>query len=99
MLFGALTAIALNVYTDHAGLVMGSSSLVKSQYPMAMLLPFVLWLFANIGLKNFWPKAAFSGTELLVIYSHVLDRGRHSPRRVGGLLDEHNGRTHLLCVP
>ncbi|MYD63629.1 MAG: hypothetical protein F4W91_21535 [Gemmatimonadetes bacterium] len=69
VLFGTLTAIALNVYTDHAGLVMGSSSLVKSQYPMAMLLPFVLWLFANIGLKIFWPKAALSGTELLVIYS------------------------------
>ena len=51
------------------GLVMESSSLVKSQYPMAMLLPFVLWLFANIGLKTFWPKAALSGTELLVIYS------------------------------
>ena len=29
---------------------------------------------------------------------HVLDRGRYSPRRLGGLLDEHNGRTHLLCV-
>jgi hypothetical protein len=69
VLFGALTAIALNIYTDHAGLVIGSASLVKSQYPMAMLLPFVLWLFANIGLKTFWPKVALSSTELLVIYS------------------------------
>ncbi len=69
ILLGLITVIALNVYTNHAGLVMGSSSLVKSQYPMAMLLPFTLWIFLNIGLKAFVPRIALSGTELLVIYS------------------------------
>ena len=68
VLLGAGTVIALNVYTNHAGLVMGSSSLVKSQYPMAMLLPFALWIFINIGLKAFLPRVALTGTELLVIY-------------------------------
>jgi len=69
IILGIITVIALNMYTDHAGLVAGSSSLVKSQYPMAMLLPFVLWLFLNTALKAFTPKFALSGTELLVIYS------------------------------
>lgn len=69
VLLGAITVIALNMYTDHAGLVAGSASLVKSQYPMAMLLPFVLWLFLNTALKAFVPQYALSGTELLVIYS------------------------------
>ena len=66
---GLLTVIALGAYTNHAGLVMGSSSLVKSQYPMAMLLPFTLWIFLNIGLKAFAPRHALTATELLVIYS------------------------------
>ena len=66
---GLGTVIALSVYTNHAGLVMGSSSLVKSQYPMAMLLPFTLWIFLNIGLKVCAPRIALSATELLVIYA------------------------------
>ena len=69
VILGAFTVIALNMYTDHAGLVTGSASLVKSQYPMAMLLPFVLWLFINTALKALLPTRALSGTELLVIYS------------------------------
>jgi len=69
ILLGLGTVTALSIYTNHAGLVMGSSSLVKSQYPMAMLLPFTLWIFLNIALKAFVPRYALSGTELLVIYS------------------------------
>ena len=69
VLFGLLTIVALHIYTDYAGLVLGSNSLVKSQYPMAMLLPFVIWLFGNIALKAFWPRAALTSTELIVIYS------------------------------
>ena len=69
VLLGAATAIALNVYTNHAGLVMGSSSLVKAQFPMSVLLPFALWLFLNVGLRAFYPKVALSSVELLVIYS------------------------------
>ena len=69
ILLGTATVVAMCVYTNHAGLVMGSSSLVKSQYPMAMLLPFTLWIFANIGLKLFTPRYALSATELLVIYA------------------------------
>ena len=67
--FGVITIIALHLYTNYAGLVLGSNSLVKSQYPMAMLLPFVIWLFSNIALKAFWPRAALTSTELIVIYS------------------------------
>jgi hypothetical protein len=69
VLLGLTTIIALQVYTNHTGLVMGSSALVKSQYPMAMLIPFILWLFVNIALKAYFPRAALTSTELLVIYS------------------------------
>ncbi|MXX15302.1 MAG: hypothetical protein F4Z86_17980 [Gemmatimonadetes bacterium] len=68
VLLGVVTIVALHIYTNHTGLVMGSSALVKSQYPMAMLIPFFLWLFVNIVLKAFFPSAALSGKELLVIY-------------------------------
>ena len=68
VLLGVVTIIALHIYTNHTGLVMGSSALVKSQYPMAMLIPFFLWLFVNIVLKAFFPSATLSGRELLVIY-------------------------------
>ena len=69
VLLGAATVVILNIYADYAGMVMGSFSLNKSQFPMAMLIPFGLWLFVNLGLKAFFPRAALSGTELLVIYS------------------------------
>ena len=69
VLLGVATVVILNIYADYAGMVMGSFSLNKSQFPMAMLIPFGLWLFVNLGLKAFLPRAALSGTELLVIYS------------------------------
>lgn len=69
ILWGIATAAILNIYSNYAGMVMGSSSLVKSQYSMAMLLSFTLWLFVNISLKFLLPRSAFTSTELLVIYT------------------------------
>ena len=69
VLLGAATAALLNIYSDYAGMILGSASLVKSQLPMAVLLPFVGWLALNLLLKVVCPRAALTSTELLVIYS------------------------------
>ena len=69
VLLGAATAAGLNIYSNYAGMILGSSSLVKAQLPMAVLLPFVGWLCVNLILKCAWPRIALSSSELLVIYS------------------------------
>ena len=50
-------------------MILGSASLVKSQLPMAMLMPFVAWVVINTGLKFVRPSAALRSHEMLVIYS------------------------------
>ncbi|MCZ6631770.1 MAG: hypothetical protein O7G87_00055 [bacterium] len=67
--WGMATGVFLNVYSDYTGMILGSASLVKSQLPMAMLLPFVAWLAINLVLKICLPRLAFSSAELLMIYS------------------------------
>ena len=69
VLLGVATAALLNIYSDYAGMILGAASLVKSQLPMAVLLPFVAWLAVNMLLKLVWPRIALSSSELLVIYS------------------------------
>jgi hypothetical protein len=69
VVLGTLTAAGLNIYSDYAGMILGSASLVKSQLPIAMLMPFVAWIGVNLILKLVWPRIALSSAELLVIYS------------------------------
>jgi hypothetical protein len=69
VVLGTLTAAGLNIYSNYAGLILGSASLVKSQLPIAMLMPFVAWIGINLILKWVWPRMALSSAELLVIYS------------------------------
>ena len=69
VILGMVTGVLLNTYTNYTGMVLINSALVKSQLPMATLLPFVGWLFINLGLRIAWPRMALSGKELLVIYS------------------------------
>ncbi|MBT5831002.1 MAG: hypothetical protein HOH77_12515, partial [Candidatus Latescibacteria bacterium] len=69
VVLGTVTAAGLNIYSDYAGMILGSASLVKSQLPIAMLMPFVGWICINLILKLVWPRIALSSAELLVIYS------------------------------
>lgn len=64
-----ITGVLLNTYTNYTGMVLVNSALVKSQLPMATLLPFVGWLFINLVLRIFLPRIALSGSELVLIYS------------------------------
>ena len=69
VLLGALTVIFLSVYTDYVGLKVGAGVLVKSQFTMAAFIPFVFWLFLNLGLTIVLPSVALTGGELLVIFT------------------------------
>ena len=69
VVLGVATGVLLNLYSNYAGLIIGGASLVKSQLPMAMLLPFVAWLLINTILRLIVPRLALSGGELVVIYS------------------------------
>jgi len=67
IILGAITAAALCVWTNYTEFVMHSAALVMSNFPMSALIPFVFWLFVNVGLKWFAPRYALTGTELIVI--------------------------------
>ena len=69
VLLGVLTVIFLAVYTDYVGLKVGAGVLVKSQFTMAAFIPFVFWLFLNLGLTIVLPSVALTGGELLVIFT------------------------------
>ncbi|MBK33976.1 MAG: hypothetical protein CME26_00400 [Gemmatimonadetes bacterium] len=69
VVLGVATGVLLNLYSNYAGLIIGGASLVKSQLPMAMLLPFVAWLLINTIVRLIAPRLALSGGELIVIYS------------------------------
>ena len=69
VLLGILTVVLLSLYTDYIGLQLRAGVLVKSQFPMAAFLPFVFWLFLNMGLKALLPRLALSRGELLVLFS------------------------------
>ena len=67
VILGAFTAAALCVWTNYTEFVMHSAALVMSNLPMSALIPFVFWLFLNVGLRKLAPKQALTGTELIVI--------------------------------
>ena len=67
---GAVTIAALFTYIIlYVGHITGSGSYVRSQFPMVAIMPFVLWLFLNVGLKRLWPRIALSRGELLTIFA------------------------------
>ena len=69
VVLGALTIIATFFYIVYVGQGMRVGSYVHSQFPMAVFMPFVLWLCLNTGLVRLWPRAALSQGELLTIFS------------------------------
>ena len=70
VLLGVLTIAGLFSYLIlFVGHTSGSGSYVRSQFPMVAVMPFVLWLFLNTGLKCLWPSGALSRGELLTIFT------------------------------
>ena len=67
LLLGAVTIAGMFYYVVHVVQGLGVGSYVHSQFPMTVLMPFVVWLFVNVGLKWIWPRAALKRGELLTI--------------------------------
>ena len=66
-MLGVLTIVAALSYTVYVGQGMRVGSYVHSQFPMAVIMPFVLWICLNVALARLWPKLALSQGELLTI--------------------------------
>ena len=64
---GVLTIVAALCYVVYVGQGMRVGSYVHSQFPMAVFMPFVLWICLNVLLVRLWPKVALSQGELLTI--------------------------------
>jgi hypothetical protein len=67
VLLGLLTITAMFYYLTQVVHRIGSGTFVHSQFPMAVIIPFVFWLFLNVGLKRVWPGMALRQGELLTI--------------------------------
>ncbi len=69
VVLGALTIAASLAYIVFVGQGYGVGSYVHSQFPMAVFMPFVIWLFLNIALKRISPLRALSRAELLTVFA------------------------------
>ena len=70
VVLGALTIVVMFTYLIiYAGMGAGSEGYVQSQYPMMAFIPFVLWLFLNVGLARIAPGWALRQGELLTIFA------------------------------
>ncbi|HAA76284.1 TPA: hypothetical protein DCE37_14305 [Candidatus Latescibacteria bacterium] len=62
IILGLLTIFVSTVYMDHY-----AGNLVKTYFPVAVLIPFVAWILLNTGIRLTVPRLALSRTELIVI--------------------------------
>ena len=62
---GMATTVGMILFIIDNGQLVGP--LQSSQLPMLALIPFVLWLFANVGFARIWPARALKTGELLTI--------------------------------
>lgn len=62
VILGLLTIFVATVYMDHY-----AGNLVKTYFPVAVLIPFVVWILLNTLIRITVPSAALSRTELITI--------------------------------
>ncbi len=67
VVLGLLTITVMFYYLTQVVHRIGSGTFVHSQFPMAVIIPFVCWLFLNVVLKRIWPTIALRQGELLTI--------------------------------
>ena len=68
MVLGVATVAATFLYLIHIGQGYRVGSYVHSLFPMAVFMPFVIWLFLNLLLRVIAPSAALGQGELLTIF-------------------------------
>ncbi len=67
IVLGLATTLGVILYLIYIAERQGVGSFVHSQLPMLALMPFVLWLIANVGLARVWPAISLKKGELLTI--------------------------------
>ena len=69
LVLGVLTIAVVFYYVVHIGQGMRVGSYVKSQFPMTVWIPFVLWLLVNAALKRLLPRLVLRRGEILAIFT------------------------------
>ena len=65
---GLLTAAGIALYGNAGEMVLHVGSLVKSNFPVSLVLVFTIWVVINMGIIRVAPRWALSTTELMVIF-------------------------------
>ena len=69
IVLGILTITGMFYYIVQVGEGLGVAQFVKGELPMAFWMPFVIWIFLNIGIKRLWPRIALRQGEMLTLFA------------------------------
>lgn len=69
VVLGLLTAAASAYYGIAGSMVLHVGSLVKSNFPVSLILVFVIWVVINIVIARVAPGSVLSRTEMMVIFA------------------------------
>ncbi|MCY4352414.1 MAG: hypothetical protein OXC45_04820, partial [Gemmatimonadetes bacterium] len=69
ILLGLLTAGLMAYSQNVLEIVLHAGSLVKSSFPVALILGFLLWVVINMFIARFAPKSVLSRHEMMVIFA------------------------------
>ena len=69
VVLGLATTVGVILYVIYVSERSGVGHFVHSQLPLLALMPFVLWIFLNVGFSRIWPSQTLKTGELLTILS------------------------------
>ena len=69
ILLGLLTAGLMAYSQNVLEIVLHAGSLVKSSFPVALILGFLIWVVINMFIARFSPKSVLSRHEMMVIFA------------------------------
>ncbi len=68
VILGLLTAAGIALYGNAGEMVLHIGSLVKSNFPVSLILAFTIWIVINMAIARIAPRSTLSSTELMVIF-------------------------------
>ena len=66
---GLLTTVALGYYGNKLEMVLHAGSMVKSSFPVALILSLLIWVVINMGIARISPRSVLTRTEMMVIFT------------------------------
>lgn len=69
VVLGVVTAAAMAYTQNVLEMVLHAGSLVKSSFPVALILGFLLWMIINMIVARFSPKSVLTRHEMMVIFA------------------------------